>query len=499
MLIQTASTRRRFLAAMAASGAFFTERGAFAQALTLTPAQTEGPYYPDQLPLDQDNDLLLINDSINPGVGEVAWLSGRVLDRNGAPVRGALVELWQADIRGSYIHSRGSNGNAARDANFQGYGRFQTAGNGTYLFRTIRPGLYTGRTRHAHMKVRLPGGRTLTTQLYIEGDPNNAGDGVLNGIGNAAQRAAVTRPWTVIPGSPINALAVAFDIVLDYTPAENPAPVRPTLVSMYGVDNGNRAKAGVVNGASFETGIAAGAWVTLYGDALSATTRTWAAADIVNNRLPESLDGVSVRINNQPAPVYYVSPKQINVLAPDVAPGAAVEITVTNSAGASAAVTAEAKTFMPAFFQFPNEHVAATHANGALLGPAGLIEGAATTPARPGDTIVLYGTGFGPSSPSVAANQAVTQPAPLANNVVVRIDGIAADIRFAGLTASGLVQINAVVPAQLADGDHSLTAEIGGARTAKSLRIATQRQTAAAVRPTRSDKRTLRKFLAVQG
>lgn len=499
MLIHTATSRRRFLTALAASGAFFTERGAFAQALTLTPAQTEGPYYPNQLPLDQDNDLLLINDSINPGLGEVSWLSGRVLDRNGAPVRGALVEIWQADIRGNYIHTQGTNGNAQRDTNFQGYGRFQTSGNGAYLFRTIKPGLYPGRTRHAHMKVCLPGGRSLTTQLYIEGDAGNNNDGVLSGIRDAAQRAAVIRPWTPIAGSPINALAVTFVIVLDFTPTETPTPTRPTLVSMYGVDNGNRTKSGVVNGASFEAGIAAGGWVTLYGDALSATTRTWAAADIVNGRLPETLDGVSVRINNQAAPVYYISPKQINVLAPDATPGAAVEVTVTNASGTSTAVTTELKTFMPAFFQFPNEYPAATQANGSLLGPAGLIEGATTTPARPGDTIVLYGSGFGPAAPPVAANQTVTQPAVLANNVTVRIDGIAAAVSFAGLTASGLVQINVVVP-ELADGDHSLTAEVGGTRTAKSLRLRTQRQTAAqTISPTRRDKRVLQRFLAVQG
>ena len=196
MIRPTFLNRRHFLAAMTAGGAFFTQRGAFAQALTLTPAQTEGPYYPNQLPLDQDNDLLVINDGITPGVGTVAWLSGRVLDRNGAPVRNAVVEIWQADNVGSYIHTQGAL-NGRRDSNFQGYGKFETASNGQYLFRTIKPGLYTGRSRHVHCKVTLSGGQSLTSQLYVEGETGN--DSVLSGIANAAQRASVIRPWTVFP------------------------------------------------------------------------------------------------------------------------------------------------------------------------------------------------------------------------------------------------------------------------------------------------------------
>ncbi|MEO7649630.1 MAG: intradiol ring-cleavage dioxygenase, partial [Bryobacteraceae bacterium] len=139
--------RRSFLATMGAGGLLFTQRGAFAQALVLTPAQTEGPYYPDKLPLDQDNDLLVINDAITPGVGAISWVSGRVLDRTGNPIRGALVEIWQADNNGSYIHTNGVNG-GRRDSNFQGYGRFLTGSAGEYLFRTIKPGLYPGRSRH---------------------------------------------------------------------------------------------------------------------------------------------------------------------------------------------------------------------------------------------------------------------------------------------------------------------------------------------------------------
>src|SRR6476646_10637605 len=110
--------RRSFLSALGMSTAFFTVRGAFAEALVQTPAQTEGPYYPDRLPLDLDNDLLIINDAITPAVGEIAWLSGRVLDSTGSPIRGAVVEIWQADDHGAYIHSRSPIAN--RDVHFSG-------------------------------------------------------------------------------------------------------------------------------------------------------------------------------------------------------------------------------------------------------------------------------------------------------------------------------------------------------------------------------------------
>src|SRR5229473_513074 len=143
------ASRRRFLtrltlgsAALGAS-AFFTP-GVFAEELTRTPAQTEGPFYPDHLPLDTDNDLLIVNDSITPAVGDVTHLSGRILDAKGEPVRNALVEIWQVDGKGIYIHTDCPN-RKDHDENFQGFGRFLTASNGEYYFRTIKPVVYPGR------------------------------------------------------------------------------------------------------------------------------------------------------------------------------------------------------------------------------------------------------------------------------------------------------------------------------------------------------------------
>ena len=124
--------RRKFLSSLAAGGAFFTVRGAFAQALVETPAQTLGPFYPDRLPLDQDNDLLLIQDDITPAVGVISWISGRVLDSSGRPIRGALVEIWQANAAGRYHHPVDQH-NAPLDPNLTGAGRCVTNEKGDVL------------------------------------------------------------------------------------------------------------------------------------------------------------------------------------------------------------------------------------------------------------------------------------------------------------------------------------------------------------------------------
>ena len=146
-------SRRGFLLGVAGGAALFTTRGLFAQALTQTAALTEGPFYPDKLPLDTDNDLLIINDSITPAVGEITYLTGRILSSTGEPLRNTFVEIWQVDAKASYLHT-GGHGPAGPDANFQGYGRFLTDSTGQYTFRTVKPVPYslggTFRAPHIH-------------------------------------------------------------------------------------------------------------------------------------------------------------------------------------------------------------------------------------------------------------------------------------------------------------------------------------------------------------
>ena len=210
-------SRRSFLGGLALGAAAFTTRGLFAEELFRTPRQTEGPFYPDKLPLDTDNDLLVVNDAITPAIGTVTHLTGRVLDVKGNPVRNALVEIWQCDNSGVYLHSADS-GRRKNDRNFQGFGRFLTGSKGEYYFRTIKPVPYPGRTPHIHFKVKRAGKELLTTQCYIKGEPRNARDGIFRSLRDPKARNALLVDFTPVKGSRIGEVAARFDIVLGLTP-----------------------------------------------------------------------------------------------------------------------------------------------------------------------------------------------------------------------------------------------------------------------------------------
>lgn len=209
--------RRRLLAGLAGGALLLGSRGLLGE-LLVTPAQTLGPFYPDRLPLDQDNDLLIVGDQPSAASGSVVQLHGQIVDSRGQPLRGALVEIWQVDAHGIYLHSRGGD-RARRDANFQGYGRFETASDGHYRFRTIRPVPYPGRTPHIHFAVTLPGQPRFATQCYIRGEPLNQRDGVLNAIRDPRLRERLIVPFVPLPGSAVDEQVARFDIVLGLTPA----------------------------------------------------------------------------------------------------------------------------------------------------------------------------------------------------------------------------------------------------------------------------------------
>ena len=216
-------SRRLFLAssAIAATSPFWTVRGAYAEELTKTPAQTEGPFYPNKLPLDTDNDLLVINDGITPAVGEVTHLTGKILDAKGDPVKNAVVEIWQCDGNGVYLHTRDSDKNKDKqDKNFQGFGRFVTGSTGEYYFRTIKPVPYPGRTPHIHFKVKQGRKELLTTQLYVKGHTGNDKDFIWKGTKEGKPRDAITVDFDKVKGSKAGELSANFVIVLGLTPAE---------------------------------------------------------------------------------------------------------------------------------------------------------------------------------------------------------------------------------------------------------------------------------------
>ena len=211
-------SRRGFLRQLGLGAALFTVRGAFAEELSRRTASVEeGPFYPPKLPLDTDNDLIIVNDSITPAVGEISHLSGRLLDAKGNPIRNGTIEIWSTDHNGVYLADAGNK--AHYDAHFQGFGRFLTSSTGEYYFRTLKPVRYPGRQApHVHFKIKIKGRDEWTTQLFIKGEPGNAQDGVYKEIGSQAARDSVTVDFTPIKGSRIGELAARFDIILGVTP-----------------------------------------------------------------------------------------------------------------------------------------------------------------------------------------------------------------------------------------------------------------------------------------
>lgn len=212
-------SRRALLRSLLAVSGGIVTADLYAEALVLTPPSSEGPYYPDHLPLDQDSDLTMILGGKAPAGGTVTELGGRLLNADGKPVADRVIELWQTDVNGCYLHSKGVQKGKERDPAFQGYGKIVTNEKGEYRFRTIKPGLYSGRTLHWHVAVNEGEKRLLTTQLFIAGVEQNDRDGILQRMGTPEQVLSVIREFK--PKSPGSAELVGrWDVVLGATPKE---------------------------------------------------------------------------------------------------------------------------------------------------------------------------------------------------------------------------------------------------------------------------------------
>ncbi len=256
------------------------------------------------------------------------------------------------------------------------------------------------------------------------------------------------------------------------TPANGVGPNAYYVYSLVAVSDKNAVRPnppaidsdGVVNGASFQPGVVPDSWMTITGTSLASRTDDWSNS-VVNGNLPTTLDGIKVSVGGKPAYICYVSPTQLNVLAPDVLPGP-VTVTVTNADGASASVTATASQYGPAFFTWPGNQPVATRPDYSYAVKAGTFTGVTTVAAKPGNVIVLWGTGFGPTVPPAPTGVVVPVGAEYATVTLptVTIDNIAATVYGAALTpgAAGLYQVAIQVPSSLPDGEWPIVATING-------------------------------------
>jgi uncharacterized protein (TIGR03437 family) len=235
----------------------------------------------------------------------------------------------------------------------------------------------------------------------------------------------------------------------------------------------------VVSGASFQPAVSAGGWVSILGSNLAGNTRPWAAADFVGPALPTQLDGVGVKINGRPAYVSYISPSQINVQAPADSALGSVAVEVNNNGTSGTASSAQLQAVSPAFFLWSGKYAVATRQDFSLVGPSGLFAGPATVPAKPGDVIILWGTGFGATNPAVApgtvppANQVCSVISP----VSVTIGNVAATVIGAALAPgnAGLYQIAVQVPVSLPDGDQPVIAQLAGMQSPSNVLLSVKR------------------------
>jgi uncharacterized protein (TIGR03437 family) len=257
--------------------------------------------------------------------------------------------------------------------------------------------------------------------------------------------------------------------------------------NVYIADNGNSrvrkisapppsppAISAVVNAYGGGTTIAPNMWVSIFGTNLAppGDSRIWTAADFANNQLPTKLDGVSVTVNGKPAFIYYISATQLNILTPPDTLSGSVQVQTSLNGVVSNTMTVSSAPLAPSLFVFDGVHVVGTHLDGSLLGPTTLYPGL-STPAKGGDTVILYGNGFGPTSSTVVSGSE-TQSGTLPSNPVITIGGSPAVVGFAGLVSPGLYQFNVTIPLSAQSGDVAVTATFGGQQTQSGVKLAVQ-------------------------
>jgi uncharacterized protein (TIGR03437 family) len=456
----TPLNRRRTLALLGGAGValagsrFLGDDVEAATCVNLAGAQTEGPYWVEENLNRSDIRTDPSDGSVRPGV--LLTLTINVQNVSGtscSALAGARVDVWHCDAGGTYSDEAANNSTGHKY--LRGYQT--TDDNGSVQFTTVYPGWYSGRTVHIHVRIRTYSGTTkigefvdqiffddaLTDTIFSQAAPyntrrtrdtRNSNDMVLTGTQNGA---VVYASMTQTAAGYAGVATIGVNL--------KTAAAAPAI-----------AAAGVVNAASFTPGIQAGCWVAIFGQNLASAARSLTTSDLVNGSLPASLGGVAVSVDNRPAFVYYVSPGQVNVLAPADANVGPVQVVVSNAGGTSAAVQATLQAAAPGFF---------SSAGLVAANPAGTV--------KPGEVLELYGTGFGPTSPVVEPGTVFSGSAPTANPVTATIGGSPAVVSYAGLVGAGLYQINVTVPS-LTDGTYPVVGTVAGVSTQTGVSVKVQ-------------------------
>lgn len=458
--------RRQALTAIAGAGlatlGMTGAHAATATCLSPNPALEEGPYFVEEKLFRSDIRPDPVTGAIQPGV--LLTLSINIQNQSNsvcAPLTGAYVDVWQANWDGVYSDEAQENTTGVKY--LRGYQI--TDDNGNVQFTTVYPGWYSGRTVHIHVRVRTYSGSTVLgdfeTQTFFDDSITNIvhAEAPYNAHGTRDTTNATDRVYNASSSSSLN-LWTLTQTSSGYAGTLNlavsiatPAAATPAITA-----------GGVANAASGAAGVAPNAWISMYGTNLASATHALTSSDIVSDSVPTTLSGVSVQIDGKAAFVDYVSPTQINVLAPDDALSGSVLVTVTNSTGTSSAVTATLQPILPGLFVLSNYVRAVRVADGAIINGTGALESGYTTvaAAQAGDILELYGTGFGPATDAPAIGTVFTGAYQTANTITVKIGNIAADVLWAGLVGPGLYQINVSVPSGLTAGDNAVTAVVDG-------------------------------------
>jgi len=472
--------RRTTLAALAKAGAaaFFipawnetVEAQATTTCVQTTPTVTEGPYWVDEKLFRSDIRTDPSTGEARTGVPLTLTITVQNLSSSACtPLAGAYVDIWHCDAKGIYSDESTYNpGGGTGNVNTTGQkflrGYQITGSDGQVTFTTIYPGWYSGRTIHIHVRVRTYSGATVlsnfVSQIFFDEtinnevllasaysrttarDTTNASDMVYNVANNTRMLAVATGDVTSGYAASIT-MGTAFQVAAAAAPAI--------------------ASGGIANAVSGAAGVAPGSWISIYGSNFATAARSLTSSDLVNQIMPVTLGEVSVQINSKAAFVQYVSPSQINVLAPADSALGSVSVTVTNAAGTSSAVTAGMASYLPGLSTLSNYVRAVRYPDGAIVNGTGAAETGYTTAAAvgQGDVIALYGTGFGAAASSPAIGTVFSGAYETTAPVTVTIGGVAAEVLWAGLVGPGLYQINVTVPASLADGDQAVVASVAG-------------------------------------